>query len=147
MDPRLILVELLRKTFPIGYRQCHSLFFVCGFEDSYALASKLEVIGHKRLVLRLRDHDKYSRMLSINLWEELQRLFCYRQHVSIFQALKGDSVGYWSLSGNHTGILKLFFQNASRVDCSKFFQKSLRLQVRCWQVCSLFCGFLIHFWK
>ena len=34
------------------------------------------------------------------------KTFGYRQHVSIFQALKGDSVGYWSLSGNHTGILK-----------------------------------------
>ena len=42
-------------------------FFVCGFEDSYALASKLEVINHKHLILRLTDHDKYSQMLSINL--------------------------------------------------------------------------------
>ena len=41
MDPRSILVELLRKFLPIGYRQYHSLFFVCSFEDSYALASKL----------------------------------------------------------------------------------------------------------
>ena len=45
-------------------RQYHSLFFVCGFEDSYALASKLEVIGHKHLILRLTDHGRYSRMLS-----------------------------------------------------------------------------------
>ena len=109
MDPRSILVELLRKFLPIGNRQYHSLFFVCGFEDSYALASKLEVIGHKHLILRLTDHDRYSQMLSINLWEELQRLFCYRQHVSIFQALKGDSVGYWTLSENHTGVLKYYF--------------------------------------
>ena len=111
MDPRSILVELLRYFLGIGYRKYHSLFFGCGFEGSYALASKLELIGHKYLILRLTDHDIYSRMLSINLWEELQRLFCYRQHVSIFQALKGDSVGYWSLSGNHTGILKELFQN------------------------------------
>ena len=94
MDPRSILVELLRKFLPIGYRQYHSLLFVCGFEDSYALALKLEVIEHKHLILRLADHDRYSRMLSINLWEELQKLFRYWQHVSIFEALKGDSVGY-----------------------------------------------------
>ena len=74
MDPRSILVELKLKFLPIGYRQYHSLFLVCGFEDSYALASKLEVIDHKHLTLRLTDHGRYSRMLSINLWGKLQRL-------------------------------------------------------------------------
>ena len=49
------------------HRQYQSLFFVCGFEGSYALTSKPEVIGHKHLILRLTDHDIYSRMLSINL--------------------------------------------------------------------------------
>ena len=113
MDTRSILVELLRKLLCIGYSHYHSLFFVCGFKGSYALASKLEVIGHKHLILRLTDHDIYRRMLSINLLEELQRLFCYRQHVSIFEALKGGSVWYWSLSRNHTGIMKEFFQITS----------------------------------
>ena len=62
-----ILVELLKKFLPIGYRQYHSFFCVCGFEDSYALGSKLAVIVHKHLTLRLTVNDRYSRMLSINL--------------------------------------------------------------------------------
>ena len=60
MDPRSILVELLRYFLPIGCRKYHSLFFACGFEGSYALASKLELMGHKYLILRLTDHDIQS---------------------------------------------------------------------------------------
>ena len=88
MDPISILLELLKKFRPIGYRQYHSFFFVCGFEGSYALASKLEVIGHKHLILRLTDHDIYSRMLSINLWEELQRLFWLSTACFHFSSIK-----------------------------------------------------------
>lgn len=58
MDPRSILIEFLRKFLPIGYRQYHYLFFVCGFENSYALASKLDVIGHKHLKSSYRAHAK-----------------------------------------------------------------------------------------
>ena len=104
MDPRSILGERLRKFLAIGYRQYRFLFFVCRFEGSYALTSKLKVRGHKHFILWLTDNDIYSRILLINLWEELRRLFCYRQHVSIFQASKGDSVGYWSLSRNQGNI-------------------------------------------
>ena len=88
MDPISILLELLKNFRPIGYRQYHSFFFVCGFEGSYALASKLEVIGHKHLILRLTDHDIYSRMLSINLWEELQRLFWLSTACFHFSSIK-----------------------------------------------------------
>ena len=88
MDPISILLELLKNFRPIGYRQYHSFSFVCGFEGSYALASKLEVIGHKHLILRLTDHDIYSRMLSINLWEELQRLFWLSTACFHFSSIK-----------------------------------------------------------
>ena len=122
MDPRSILVELLIKFILIGYRQYHSLFFVCGFEVSFALASNLELIGHNYLILRLTDHDIYSQMLSINLWEELQRLFCYRQHVSIFQASKGDSVGYWSLSETTMEFLNNFSEIRRQLIAHNFFK-------------------------
>ena len=64
-DPKSILAEFPTNFLPIGYRQYHSLFFFCGFENSYALASKLDVIGRKLLILRLTNHDIYSRMLSV----------------------------------------------------------------------------------
>ena len=147
MDPRSILVELQTQFFPIGYRRYHSLFSVCVFEDSNALALNLKVNGHKHLILQLIDHGKHSQMLQINLWVELQRLYRYRQYVSNFQSSKGDSVGYWNLSENHTEILKEFFQNTSKVDYSLISQRFLKLQVRYWQACSYCCGFLIDLWK
>ena len=88
MDPRSILVQLLRKFPPVGYRQYHSLFFACGFEGSYSLASKLEVIDHKHLILKLTNHDIYSWMLSINLWEELLRLFLLSTAYFHFSSIK-----------------------------------------------------------
>ena len=44
---------------PIGYRRYHSLFSVCDFEDSYALALKPKVKNHKHLILQLTDHSKH----------------------------------------------------------------------------------------
>ena len=71
------------------------------------------MIGRKHLILQLTDHNIYIGMLLINLWEELQRLFRYRQYVSIFQASKGNSVGYRSHYEINTGILEEYFQNKS----------------------------------
>ena len=44
-----------------------SLFSVCVFDNSCALALKLKVKGRKYLILQLTDHGKHSQMLSINL--------------------------------------------------------------------------------
>ena len=118
MVPKLILVEHLKQFLPKDYKMIQFLFFVCDFKGNCAPASRSIVIIHEHSTWQLTNREIYNQMLLINSLEALQKLCYYQQPVSIFQASKGDNVGYSSLCENHTGILKEFLQNIWKAVCS-----------------------------
>ena len=104
-------IEQLKQFLPNDYRMTWFLFFICDFEGSCAPVSRHIVTTHKHSTWQLTNREIYNQMLLINWLEAFQKLCYYQQPVSIFQASKGDNVGYWNLCENHTGILEEFLQN------------------------------------
>ena len=92
--PKLILVEHLKQFLPKDYRMTRFLFFVCNFEGNCAPFSRQLVTIHKHSAWQLTYREIYNQMLLINRLEALQKFCYYQQPVSIFQASKGDNVGY-----------------------------------------------------
>ena len=89
------------------------------------LALKLKVAGHKYLILRLTNHNIYSRMLYE--YEQSSKDFTVISY--IFPVFKQQNE---TVLGTETFLIyfQYFFQNISQVVFSYFFQKSLKLQTR-----------------